>query len=327
MLLDEAMLDITAGETSSRVTAWIYCKTIQTCNQVYDVRRAREWTAALNAWCDARPQFTGAYSGTCRIHRSELLALSGAWPEAAQEASLACRQLTGGYGLIITGGAFYQLGEIHRLRGEYADVERAYRQAGEHGWKLQPGIALLRLAQGDVGAATAAIRRGLAEATDRPIYRVPGRELTRLQLLPAYVEIMVAGTDLIAATAGADELAAIAGQHEAPALHARSALARGVVRLAEGRPDEAPAGAAPGPPAVVRPGRALRRRPRPGPHRPGLPVDAGRRRRRAGVGRGPPGLPAARRASRRRPAGRGARRSPGQHPRGVEPARGRGARV
>ena len=79
--------------TSARVTAWIYCKTIQTCRQLYDVRRAREWTAALNAWCDALPQFTGAYSGICRIHRSELLALTGAWTEAAREAELACGHL------------------------------------------------------------------------------------------------------------------------------------------------------------------------------------------------------------------------------------------
>jgi DNA-binding CsgD family transcriptional regulator len=239
VLLDEAMLAISAGETSSRVTAWIYCKTIQTCQQVYDVGRAREWTAALNAWCDARPQFSGAYSGTCRIHRSELLQLSGAWPEAAREAALACGQLTKGYGLIVTGGAFYQLAEIHRLHGDVADAERAYRQAGEYGWKLQPGVALLRLAQGRVDAATTAIRRGLAEATDRPIYRVPGRELTRLQLLPAYVEIMVAAGDLAAAAEGADELAAIAARHPAPALHARSALAGGAVLLAEGGPDRA----------------------------------------------------------------------------------------
>ena len=238
-LLDEAMLGISAGETSPRVTAWIYCKTIQTCQQVYDVRRAREWTAALSGWCDARPQFTGAYSGICRIHRSELLQLGGSWLEAADEARLACRHLTRGYGLIVTGGAFYQLAEIHRLHGDVADAERAYRQAGEYGWKLEPGIALLRLAQGDVAAAAAAIRRGLAEATDRPIYRVPGRELTRLQLLPAYVEIMIAAEDLTAAARGADELAAIAEQHRAPALRARSAFAQGAVQLAEGRPDQA----------------------------------------------------------------------------------------
>ena len=234
-LLDEAMLAISAGETSSRVTAWIYCKTIQTCNQVYDVRRAREWTVALNAWCDSLPQFTGAYSGICRIHRSELLQLVGAWPEAADEARLACRQLTHGYGLIVTGGAFYQLGDIHRLRGELADAEQAYRQAGQYGWLVQPGIALLRLAQGDTIAAMAAIRRALAESTDGPLYRVPGRELTRSQLLPAYVEIMVAGDDLAGGRRGRRaELAAIAEQYRTPALHARAAHALGSVHLAEG---------------------------------------------------------------------------------------------
>ena len=238
-LLDEAMLAISAGETSSRVTAWIYCKTIQTCQQVYDVRRAREWTVALNAWCDSLPQLTGAYSGICRIHRSELLQLVGSWSEAAQEAQLACRQLTHGYGLIVTGGAFYQLGDIHRLHGELTDAEQAYQQAGRYGWLVQPGIALLRLAQGDGVAATAAIRRALAESTDGPLYRVPGRELTRSQLLPAYVEIMVAGDDLAAADAGAAELAAIAERYRTAALHARAAHALGSVSLARGDPDRA----------------------------------------------------------------------------------------
>ncbi len=235
-LLDEAMLDISAGETSARVTAWIYCKTIQTCHQLYDVHRAREWTAALNAWCDALPQFTGAYSGTCRIHRSELLQLTGAWAEAAQEARLACRQLTRGYGLIVTGGAFYQLAEIHRLHGEFDDAEQAYGEASRYGWQVQPGVALLRLAQGNTAAATTAIRRALAEARDQPIYRVPGREVTRSQLLPAYVEIMLAAQDVPAADEAATELAQIAARYRTPALHARAALARGAVHLVQGDP-------------------------------------------------------------------------------------------
>jgi len=239
VLLDEAMLSLSAGETSPRATAWIYCKTIQTCHQVYDVRRAREWTAALNAWCDSLPQFTGAYSGSCRVHRSELLQLTGAWPEAVREAQLACRHLSRGYGLLVTGGAYYQLAEIHRLHGEFADAELAYRQAGQYGWQVQPGIALLRLAQGDVDAATAAIRRAHAESTDRPLYRVAGRELTRSQLLPAYVEIMIAGKDLVAADEGATELGEIAEQFTMPALHARAACAHGAVHFAEGRPDQA----------------------------------------------------------------------------------------
>ena len=239
VLLDEAMVGISAGETSSRATAWIYCKTIQTCHQVYDIRRAREWTAALNDWCDSLPQFTGAYSGSCRVHRSELLALTGAWSEAVREAQLAGRHLSRGYGLLVTGGAYYQLAEIHRLHGEFTEAERAYEQADRYGWQVQPGNALLRLARGDVDAATAAIRRAYTESTDRPLYRVAGRELTRAQLLPAYVEIMIAGQDLVAADEGATELAGIAAQFAMPALHARAACARGAVDVATSRPDEA----------------------------------------------------------------------------------------
>ena len=268
------------------------------------MRRAREWTVALNAWCDSLPQLTGAYSGICRIHRSELLQLVGAWPEAADEARLACSQLTHGYGLIVTGGAFYQLGDIHRLRGELADAEQAYRQAGQYGWLVQPGIALLRLAQGDTIAAMAAIRRALAESTDGPLYRVPGRELTRSQLLPAYVEIMVAGDDLAAADAGAAELAAIAERYRTPALHARAAHALGSANLATGRPRPSAPGTAPGLPAVARPGGSVRSGPRAGPHRASLSPDAGRRRRDAGADGGAAGLPRAGRASRRDPGRR-----------------------
>jgi tetratricopeptide (TPR) repeat protein len=147
VLLDEAMLGVSAGETSPRVTGWIYCSTILICHELHEVRRAREWTVALNAWCDALPQFTGAYSGIRRVHRSELLQLTGAWPAAVQEAQLACQQFSGSYGLVVAGAAHYQLAEIHRLRGQFANAEQAYRQASQHGWQNQPGIALLRLAQ------------------------------------------------------------------------------------------------------------------------------------------------------------------------------------
>jgi len=184
-----------------------------------------------HAWCDSLEQFTGAYSGTCRIHRSELLQLTGVWTEAAEEAQLACRQLGHGYGLIITGGAFYQLAEIHRLHGDLDRAEQAYRQAGSYGWLAEPGLALLRLARGDTTAATAAIRRALAEATDRPLYRVPGRELTRSQVLPAYVEIMLAGGDLPAADRGAAELGVIAERYRTPALQARAAYALGSAKV------------------------------------------------------------------------------------------------
>ena len=227
-LLDEAMVGIAAGETSARVTTWIYCSVIDACHEVYELRRAREWTVALNAWCDARPQFTGAFSGVCRIHRSELLRLGGAWPDAAREAQLAYEQLTQGYGEILAGAACYQLGEIHRLRGESAAAEDAYRRASGYGWQTQPGLGLLRLAQGRRDAAVAAIRRALGEATER---------LARAKLLPGFVEIMLAVDDIAAADEGVAELAEIVDTHDSAVLRARSAYARGAVHLAGGSPE------------------------------------------------------------------------------------------
>jgi DNA-binding CsgD family transcriptional regulator len=226
-LLDEAMVGVTAGETSAGVTSWIYCSVIDACHQLHEMRRAREWTVALNAWCDARPQYTGAFSGVCRIHRAELLQLGGAWPDAVREARLACDLLTQGYGEAMAGPAYYRLGEIHRLRGELIDADEAYRRASRYGGETQPGLALLRLAQGRADASVAAIRRALAETTDR---------LMRSRLLPAFVEIMLATDDTAAAREGATELAEIVEAYDMAALHAWAAHARGAVHLADGAP-------------------------------------------------------------------------------------------
>jgi DNA-binding CsgD family transcriptional regulator len=229
-LLDEAMVAVTAGETSAGITCWIYCSVIDACHELHELHRAREWTVALNAWCDSRPQFTGVFSGVCRIHRAELLQLGGAWADAVREAGLACEQLTQGYGEAMAGQAFYRRGEIHRLRGESRDAEEAYRSASRHGGETQPGLALLWLEQGRADAAAAGIRRALAETTDR---------LARSRLLPSYVEIMLAGKEVAAAREGATELAEIGEVYDAAALHAWSAYARGAVHLAEGSPEVA----------------------------------------------------------------------------------------
>ena len=229
-LLDEAMVAVTAGETSPGITSWIYCSVIAACHELHELHRAREWTEALNAWCDSQPQFTGVFSGVCRIHRAELLQLGGAWGDAAREAGLACEQLTQGYGEALAGQAFYRLGDIHRLRGEAGDAEEAYRSAGRYGGETQPGLALLWLAQGRADAAVAGIRRALAETTD---------PLARSRFLPSYVEIMLAVNDVAAAREGVTELAEIGEVYDAAALHAWSAYARGAVHLADGGPDAA----------------------------------------------------------------------------------------
>jgi DNA-binding NarL/FixJ family response regulator len=166
----------------------------------------------------------------CRVHRVVLLRLRGGWPTALGEARLACTQLTAGYGEMVAGAAFYELAELHRLRGEFAEAEAAYRDALRHGGEIQPGMALLWLAQGRTDAAAAAIRRALTEAPDL---------VRRASLLPAAAEVLAAAGDLTGAAQAAAELAAVAEELGTTALVALSGQATGTVRLAEGAAEKA----------------------------------------------------------------------------------------
>jgi tetratricopeptide (TPR) repeat protein len=151
--------------------------------------------------------------------------LHGAWRDAMDEARQACELLSGPSAHAAAGMAYYQLAGLHRLRGEFAAAEEAYRQASRWGRAPQPGLALLRLAQGHAGAAAAAIRTALEDAHD-------GAE--RAELLSAYADILLAEGDAGAARAAVGELAEAAAHFRAPFLHAVSAQAAGAVLLAEG---------------------------------------------------------------------------------------------
>jgi DNA-binding CsgD family transcriptional regulator len=223
-LLDEAMVAAVAGELSPPVTGTIYCGVIEVCQEVAELRRAREWTAALTDWCDSQPDLV-TFTGQCLIHRAEILRLGGAWPQAVEAARRAAERLTEADDELAIGAASYQQGEAHRVLGEFEAAEAAYQRAGHWGREPQPGLALLRLAQGRTGAAEAAVRRALGETGDR---------LARARLLPAAVEILLAVGDTAAAGEGAGELAAIAETYGTPALRATADHARGAVLLEQG---------------------------------------------------------------------------------------------
>jgi DNA-binding CsgD family transcriptional regulator len=222
-LLDETMLTVSAGDLSPMVTGLMYCSVTAACQQVYAFDRTREWTAALTRWCDAQPDMV-AFAGVCRVHRAEIMQLGGTWPEAIEEARRAGARAQG-FDRRATAAALYQQAEVHRLKGEFAAAEEAYRGASEGGLEPQPGWALLRLAQGRTAAAATAIRRVVRTTAERP---------RRLSLLPAYVEIVLAAGDVQDARGMCQELEDIARGFDTGVPDAIAAQSRGAVDLAEG---------------------------------------------------------------------------------------------
>jgi DNA-binding NarL/FixJ family response regulator len=223
-LLDEAMVSVEAREIPPMAVGDAYCTAIDACYELFDIRRCEQWTDSFTRWCDAQSGLV-LYRGHCLLHRAELLMVHGAWSDAVTAAQEACARLAEPINPLTLGGAHYVEAELHRLRGDFSMAEGAYERANAEGCEPQPGMALLRLAQGRVDVAATQLRRLLAE-TDQTIGRA--------RILCAAAEILLAAVDVDGARAAADELSAVATELGSPLLRAHAALATGAVLLAVG---------------------------------------------------------------------------------------------
>ncbi|HEX9767239.1 MAG TPA: hypothetical protein VGA36_10785 [Nitriliruptorales bacterium] len=233
-LLDEVAVMLMSGEVDPLTTGMVYCELICAMQGLGEYDRADEWTRAMDSRRGGG-SFFGGINGRCRIHRAEMLRLRGHCAEAEEEALQACEELRPWlrreFGWPLT-----ELGTIRLRRGDLAGADEAFRAAHTNGWDPQPGLAMLRLAQGDVTAA----RSLIGDALERPV-QVPWKErppvggLTRAPLLEACVPIAIAAEDLDAAEDAAAELADLADIYASLSLRASADLARGRVDLARGR--------------------------------------------------------------------------------------------
>jgi class 3 adenylate cyclase len=230
-LIDEVTASAVAGDLNPMSTAIIYCNAIDACRDLADYSRAAEWTETATRWCDR--QAIAGFPGMCRVDRAEIMRLRGAWGDADRELQQATEELQD-FNPRVAGQAFYEIGEIRLRMGELEAAELAFNQARDLAKEPEPGLSLLRLAQGKTDAAARSIKRALDDESW-------GR-LDRARLLPAQVEIALAAGDVRTARTAAEELETITEDYtiseaRTPALEAAAQTAWGAVRLAENDPD------------------------------------------------------------------------------------------
>jgi class 3 adenylate cyclase len=228
-LLDEATALAMTGATELSTAGTVYCSTIFACRNIGDWPRASQWTEQSIRWCD-RHSVSG-FPGLCRLHRAEIIRMRGSLEEAERDARDACEELLD-WAPRWAGWAYHELGEVRRRRGNLRGARAAFGRALDVGFDPQPGLALLRLDEGDPAGALAAINRRMA---DRDAFTQESRVL----LLPAQVTVALAAEDLDVARTALAELDEAAAQCSATASLASAAVARGALALAEGHPTDA----------------------------------------------------------------------------------------
>ena len=224
-LIDESTVAAVSGDLDPMTTGRIYCSTISVCRDLSDWRRAVEWTDAAERWCN-RQKISG-FPGICRVHRAEIMHFRGSWADAEREARRACEELSR-YDLALAGEARYEIGEVRLRVGDLPGALDSFRQAHQLSREPEPGMSLLRLAQGDAAGAYTSVKRALVAADNHAF--------AQARLLPAAIEIGLAAGDLDTVAKHVADLGQIADSFRTTALTATADYARGRLLLAQGDP-------------------------------------------------------------------------------------------
>ena len=223
-LFDETMITVETEEVFPLVNGIVYCAVIETCRKIWDLKRAKEWTSALTRWCDGQPDIV-PFRGECLVRRAEIFQFHGDWAKALVETRDACDLLTRHPGQSAAGEAFYRQAELNRLAGNFEKAEDNYHEAARRGRKPQPGLSLLRLAQGSKEGAVTSITNTLQETKD------PKK---RAEVLPAVVSILLSAKQIEESYEAAKELCDIARDFNVPYLFAMCSHCQGAVLHAKG---------------------------------------------------------------------------------------------
>ena len=228
-LLDEIGVVLMSGEYDPLTTGMMYCELICAAQGLALHDRAREWTEVMERWRHGAA--FGGINGRCRVHRAELLRISGTCDLAEEEALGACDELRPWMRREF-GWPLAELGNIRLRKGDLAGAEEAFLAAHDHAWSPQPGLALLCLAQGDAATGAILIADAIAHPQNTPSKeRPPFGDLRLAPLLDAQTEIAAVTGDTDTARRAADALQSIADHYPSASIKASAALANARVAL------------------------------------------------------------------------------------------------
>lgn len=138
-------------------SAFLYCNLLWACRTFGDWARANQWTLGYQQFC--RESGMGL-SGSCQLHRAEVLAIQGSLQDALDHINDALSLLSADAPWAV-GDAHRVLGDIHAAIGNTDAARAAYETCYARGWDPEPGNAMLMLELGQSDAAYASLERSL----------------------------------------------------------------------------------------------------------------------------------------------------------------------